>query len=217
MHHFKKQDFEELLFPVHTLKKGDDVFDAFPRLLDYSEFQHRLPASLNINKVFKYIVYVYDKKSPYRTQIEDLVERKIEAAMEAGFSTHHNGGFSDSAKSIFECDNSIVNRMIIRYLRIQGKDFTGLIVDQEAYYQIKAEQLASISGEGEERVKAAKSKAELGKLANETKDRLDDSMRNFLEQETAVGLHKEAWKLADDEADNIKLTPEDYAAKVQES
>jgi hypothetical protein len=217
MVHFKKQDYEEILYPVHTLKKGMDLFATFPKLLEHKEFQISLPASLNKEKVFTYIVYVYDKKSPFRTQIEDLRRRKIEAAMESGFSTSHNGGFSESVKGLLNCENTIINKMIIRYLRLQGKDFTGLVVDQEAYYQINLQQIEGISSTDNDALKTAKSKAELSKMATEYRERLDDSARNFLEQEEAIGLHNELWNLAEDEVKNIKLTPEDYAAQVQES
>lgn len=217
MVHFKKQDFNEILYPVHTLKKGMDLFETFPKLLDYKEFTSRLPASLSISKVFTYIVYVYDKKSPFRVQIEDLKTRKIEAAREAGFSTHHEGGFSDSVKSILNCTNVIVNKMIIRYLRMQGKDFTGLVVDQESYYDILLQQLEGIKNDDDDPLLTAKKKAELSSKANEFRERLDSSARDFLEQEEARGLHDELWSLAEDEAKNIKITPEDYAAQIQES
>ena len=85
MVHFKNQDYKEILYPVHTLKMGVDIFDSFPKLLDYEEFGVRLPASLPLDKVFKYIVYTYDQKSPFVRQIDDLIQRKKEAIQEAGY------------------------------------------------------------------------------------------------------------------------------------
>ena len=82
---FKSKDFDNILYPVHTLKKGMDLFSQFDELLNYKEFTEKIPQSTPIERVFKYIVFAYDSKSPYVTQINDLTERKIEAAKDAGF------------------------------------------------------------------------------------------------------------------------------------
>jgi len=41
--------------------------------------------------------------------------------------------------------------------------------------------------------------------------RLQDNARDFLENEAAQGLHKKLWEIAENEAEHIRLTPEDYA------
>jgi hypothetical protein len=214
---FKPKDFESLLYHVHTVKKSMDIFEAFPELLDYSEFTLKTPASLPINKVLPYIIYVYDKKSPYVTQIDDLKERKIQAARDVGFRTTHQKGFSESAIKMLNCEYDNINSMIIRYLRLQGKDVTGLAVDQEAYYQINLQIIKGIEKTDDDKNKTAKDKAALSKVAGEMRTRLEEDSRNFLEGETAIKLQEKLWDLAENEAEHIKLTPEDYAEEVQES
>jgi hypothetical protein len=214
---FKPRDFDSLLYKVHTLKKSVDIFDAFPELLDYKEFTLKTPAPLPMNKVFPYIVYVYDKKSPYVTQIDDLKERKIQAAIDVGFRTTHQRGFSESVIKMLNCEYDNINSMIIRYLRLQGKDVTGLAVDQEAYYQINLQIIKGIAKDDEDKNKTAKDKAVLSKVAGEMRTRLEEDARNFLEGEEARGLRDKLWDLAENEAEHIKLTPEDYADEVQES
>ena len=110
MVHFKNQDYKEILYPVHTLKMGVDIFDSFPKLLDYEEFGVRLPASLPLDKVFKYIVYTYDQKSPFVLQIDDLIQRKKEAIQEAGFVARNNI-FPEAVKKILNCENEKINNI----------------------------------------------------------------------------------------------------------
>jgi len=186
------------------------IFDAFPKLLDYQEFGVQLPGELSINKVFKYIVYAYDQKSPFVTQIDDLVLRKKEAIQEAGFLANNNE-FSEVVKKMLNCENEKVNKMIIRYCRLQGKDFTNLVASQEAFYQINAQLLSNIKSDKDDAVETAKKKAALDKAADEFNERLDEKARRFLAQETAQELHNNLWSLAEDEALNINISPEDYA------
>lgn len=213
MPHFKTKDFNDLLFPVHTLKSGMDIFSVFPTLKEYTEFTIPLSATIPFLKVFKYIVFTYDEKSPFFRQIEDLVERKKAAILEAGFKVNKDGAFSDSVKSILNCEDGRVNKMIIRYCRLQGKDFTNLIASQEAFYQINAELMKGI-GQDEDALTVVTKKATLDKLADEFNERLNEKARNFLSQEVAQGLHNDLWTLAEDESAKITITPEDYSNEL---
>ena len=213
MPHFKTRDFNDLLFPVHTLKLGMDIFKVFPKLEEYAEFEVKLPATTPFLKVFKYIVFAYDEKSPFFRQIEDLVERKKQAILEAGFKPDKNGNFSERVREILNCEDGRINRMIIRYCRMQGKDFTNLIASQEAYYQINIELMKGI-GKDEDALSVVTKKAALDKLADDFNERLNEKARSFLTQETAQNLHEELWSMAEDESANITITPEDYSNEV---
>jgi len=210
MINFKAQDYKDILFGVHNLKKGMNVFEAFPTLAKYEEFKLKVPSTMQFENVFKYIVFVYDQKSPFYTQIEDIIERKKKAALEAGFMPKNYGGFSDDVKRMLNCENNNINQMIIRYCRIQSKDFTGLIASQEAYYQINL-QLITVKSDDEDPIKTAKVKAELDKLAEEVAVRLDEKARRFLSQETMEGIYVDLWSLAEKESVTVKISPEDYA------
>lgn len=211
MVNFKSQDYKDILYPVHTLENGMDIFTAFPNLLDYEEFGVRIPASIPISKVFKYIVYAYDQKSPFVLQIDDLIERKKEAAQEAGFTPVKAYTFHDAVKKMLNCENKDINSMIIRYCKFQGKDWANLVASQEAFYQINLQLLSNIKSETDDAIAFAKNKASLDKAADEFNERLNDKARKFLTQETAQGLHDDLWSLAEDEANSIQISPEDFA------
>jgi len=203
---FRSQDFENLLFPVHTLTMSMNIFDTFPSLLDYDEFGKKLPPEIPINKVFKYIVYVYDKKSPFYNQIDDIITRKKEAAKEVEFLLTEEGEFCSEVKSVLNCENKNVNAMILRYCRMQSKEFTNIVASNEAFYQINLQLLSNGEGGSD-----TKEKATLDKLATDMAERLDDKVRKFLSQENSKSIEKDLWVLAEDEAANIKISPEDYA------
>ncbi len=208
---FKGQDFKDILFPVHTLKRDVDIFVSFPKLEQFEEFNAKLPASLPLDKVFKYIVFAYDQKSPYFLQIEDLVERKKSAVVDAGFQPSHKKGFSKSVRGMLNCQNDLINRMIIRYCRLQSKDFTNLISSQEAFYQINLQLLKGISAADEDAVKSAKEKAALDKAAEDFNVRLNEKARRLQSQENNESIADELWNMAEEEAIRSKLTPEDHA------
>lgn len=203
---FRSDDFKNLLFPVHTLTMSMNLFDVFPALLDYEEFTKRLPPEIPINKVFKYIVFVYDKKSPFYNQIDDLIQRKKEAAKEVDFLLTEDGEFHKTVLEVLNCENKKVNAMILRYCRIQGKEFTNIVASNEAFYQINLKLLSNDKDSAD-----AKEKASLDEQATKMANRLNEKVREFLSQETAVGLEKDLWILAEEEAANLKITPEDYA------
>lgn len=211
MAHFKSQDFKDILYPVHTIGRGVDILKSFPKLADFEEFTVPLSSSIPFNKIFKYIVYAYDKKSPFFTQVEDLRERKILSMHEAGFESNHKKGFNEAVRMVLNCEHKKVNSMIIRYCRFQGMEFTNLAASQEAFYNSNLQLLSNIQSEDDDANKVAQDKAKLDELLTKHAERLNEKARGFLSQETAIGLHEELWVLVEDEAANIKLTPEDYA------
>lgn len=208
---FKPVDFQDMLYPVHNLKKDVDLISQFPKLNEFEEFQHKPSPEIPLDKLFKYIVYTYDKKSPYVTQIEDLVERKLEAIQAAGFKPNHNKGFSPIINRLLNCEIDYVNKMIIRYCRFQGKDFPNIMASQEAFHQINLQLLSNIKNDDDDPVAMAKKKADLDKAADEFNDRLNEKARKFLVGDTSQGLNDDLWSTAEDEANNIKITPEDYS------
>jgi hypothetical protein len=208
---FKDLDYKDLLYPAHTIKTGMSIFELFPTLLDYTEFHAKLPASLPISKVFKYIVFVYDHKSPFVTQIDNLEERKLQAVQEAGFKPEDDSIFVDTVQDMLNCKDPQINEMILRYCRLQGKDWPNIVASQEAFFQINLQLLSNIKTESDDAIEFAKKKAALDKAADEFNERLNEKARKFLVGETAQGLQDKLWSIAEDEARKVRITPEDYA------
>jgi len=122
MTNYKEEDFENLRIPVHLVPSGKNVYShkdcsEFSR---FKEFKEKLP--FNKSLVLKYIVYCYDMGSPLASE-KDLGRRKDQAFELAGYETNKKGDWVlDEVHDIRKNKNEIVNRMILRYCRMQ-KEF----------------------------------------------------------------------------------------------
>lgn len=76
--------FKNLRFKINTLKEGELVLDRFPELKKFK------PISTckyhDLDKILRYIIYMYDPGSDLHTDIPDLPSRKRAAATLAGFA-----------------------------------------------------------------------------------------------------------------------------------
>lgn len=95
---------------------------------EYPEFESHLNAGLHDGKtlydlepfrynVFKYIILLYDKRSPLWGTIQDFNHRKVTALQLAGFNIQPDGQFQSVVQQgIIMGKNSVVNNMIVRYV-----------------------------------------------------------------------------------------------------
>ena len=70
-------------------------------------------------EIFKYIILVYDMKSPLWDMYQNQSQRQIEALKLAGIEQQSNGEFPvEIQQGILYCKNSVVNHMVIRYVSL---------------------------------------------------------------------------------------------------
>jgi hypothetical protein len=105
--HLLHLDIEE------AFRQGKDLLDYFPELAVYPEFQ--LFKGKELNKFIAYVFYAYDPGSGFVNKIKDLVKRKEEAMLAAGFTTKQLKDLR-VAGSMAMLDKE-VNAMITRFLR----------------------------------------------------------------------------------------------------
>lgn len=139
MDELRRKDFNKLLLNCYGVHDDDDIFKVFPILTKYPEFGKRIKAKEgdepiealhNRTKLIKYIIFAYDPNSPFQV-IEDTLDRRAEAALEAGYETT-NKKFPDAVDMMIRCIWPEVNRMIIRYCMMNHPDdYTILVVYQE--------------------------------------------------------------------------------------
>jgi len=81
---FGNKDFENLLFNCTKVSADKNLLSVFPTLGQLPSFRNTLP-DLDKNKVIRYIIFAYDRKSPIVMQfLNDEVKRKTLAAQYAG-------------------------------------------------------------------------------------------------------------------------------------
>lgn len=208
---YKSADFDQMLFSFYSI--GDrPVFECFPVLKKYKEFSIPL-VKLDINKVMKYIGYAYDKGSPLQ-KIEDIVKKKVTAALLAGFIPEESGVFKKEMDAVFKCQNLNVNLMIIRYCRlVRSRAFMVLSVGNETLYN-SIKELMSYTPSGDDKLKEHQLKIKLLTEAKNLADDLDKTSVELLSGDNSHSLNNLLYAVSDmKEEEYIELSPEDFADK----
>ncbi len=207
MRTYNKNEFDKLLYPVNKAPKEGKLLAIFPNLENYSEFTVKLPF-LSPLTIFKYIVYTYDQKSPLMV-IESLRDRKMEAALLAGFSRDEKG-FKSIYIEVMACRNKIVNKMIVRYCRMQyPMKFSHLMATTEAYFSIMEELIRKDTvADPAERIKMEKDRVDLSTKSSKMFEQIDDLTRELLAKDESWQLGKDLFQEIEEENKNSYITPE---------
>lgn len=190
---FTKKDFSETL--VNPLDEG--------KLLDNGIFKHKdfkLKIGLIPTEIaLKYLVSVYDKKSPFRKKFDDIIKRKTEAALFAGFKFNEFNEFEEKYYELLMCENENFNKMIIRYCRIHhSADYSYLVTFEDLYFK----QLESIRMDKNIDPKKVK----------QVKDEISAIMDKILADDRSMQLQSDLLKVIND--DNLDIYPENLAEKI---
>lgn len=207
-------DFSNLMYNINEVPVGSNILALFPKLKEYPEFAkiEESSAKANLEKIFRYIVYFYDKNSPLKSSIDNIIKRKIEAARLAGFIAKKEAGknvFSAIAKQMLNCQNESINKMIIRYCRMQGsRNFSLLVAGQEAFFNTMIQLIDPDS----ENAKETKDKQLVFSKAKENSDQLRELEVELLNEDTNKYIHEDLYDYVEEEArKQLLLSPEDYA------
>jgi len=212
---FIKDDFTKLHCNVYNMPIGENPVEYFPLLKAYKEFSkiESERVQLNLEEVFRYIVYMYDMNSPFK-KIDDLVKRKIQAAKYAGFEPTLKNGvmvFSDIVKSFLNCYDSSFNRMVIRYCRLQRSRKWSLLIAAEVSYHNCLLQLMEM--DSDEDTKDTEKKQKILKEAEQTEVMLERMEREMLNSDDNHHLNNTLYDYLEEESEReILITPEQYAS-----
>ena len=114
-------DFKECLYDPNDKKLVEklQLYEEFKAPLGVLE-KHRVA-------LYRYVIMMYDIKSPYRYTYADFGERRREAAREAGMQLNRNREFVKEVEDALIGVNDTVSKMIVKYLMLQGiREFTAL-------------------------------------------------------------------------------------------
>lgn len=197
---YRDSDFANLFLKVYQVPFETDLFKRFPILNAYSVFKADI-GNLEREKVLRYIIYAFDKNSPLNT-ISDILERRVEAALLAGFKPKKNK-FEPEVEAMIKSVNNIINSMIIQYCIMQGEeDYTTLVSFQEAL-RSQLEILLN-PGEDDDVSKIIKNVKELRTQINELRQNL---LINNVDTFLTMSLNDFS------EAEKLELSPEYFAEK----
>ena len=111
---FNDSDFKNLCVSIHNeddvLEKNKPLFKSMFNGLH----KHR---RVDLEKMIKYIIYMYDIKSPMRQLFADVDERKKESAGLAGYDLDKD---SLRIERIFNFDDRDISQMVTSFLKYQN-------------------------------------------------------------------------------------------------
>lgn len=132
---FNADDFKKLQYNVYDLPSDKTVLKTFPELERYPEFLLTLSKGLNRDSVIRYVILLYDKRSPLLGE-KNLIKRKKIAAEMAEFPKQKDGNYDETVLAMMRNENENVSRMVVRYVRNQADmRFALLVSGMETYYE----------------------------------------------------------------------------------
>lgn len=197
---FTPDDFKRMMFNVFEADMSKSFLDQFPELKLYSEFEKKLAAPLNTNKIIKYIAYVYDKNSPYRVKYKDITQRKVRAIIDAGYELEGKT-FNKEVEDVLQGRNHKVADMIVAFIKLHcNVGYAHVVLLEAMYFQIMKEVLLGQS-------------AKITDL-QKTKEAYEEAMNDVLQHDQDKGLMKSLYKSINN--DKLRLSPEDIAHELKE-
>lgn len=135
---FSDRDFDDMMYPVHTIKGGTNLMETFQALKQLPSFVTFNDPLLNREKCIRYVIYCYDRQSPiFKKFRTDDVKRKTTAAMYAKWVFDEQTGlFADAVNDLLMGFNKYVNLMIIDYVKqYQDPEYSVLVSGRESLFQ----------------------------------------------------------------------------------
>jgi len=136
---FEKENFNGLYIDIYDKKKIirnnlGKITNAFG-LVDDSRN--------DIEKLIKYIIYMYDKNSPMREMYQELEERKMECALLSGYKESIN---KKILIELFNLTDKRACKLISSFLKFQNhKTWAMLLSNEEVLWQYQQELLRPIT------------------------------------------------------------------------
>lgn len=195
---FSDSDFAKMMF---NLRKNPDLDyrEQFAEFKHFDEFSVTLPAPIDRNTLIRYVGFCYDKESPFRIKYKNLMERKVHAALEAGFSMKDDK-FDKHFEDVLECNSPNTNNIILAYCRLHNSmTYRHLIVVEQMYYNREKDIFMN---------QTALKMSELRSIREE----FDKTMSELLALDNSAWLVKSLYQSVNRE--RIALAPEDIAQKI---
>lgn len=222
---YVESDFDNMYLNVRKVPIGEDLFKAFPILSVYKEFSGKT-GNLKKELVIRYIAYAFDKESPLNSII-DIMERRVEALVLAGFKTDAKGRYSRFVDMMVHSVVPNINQMVIRYCLFVGDTDYAILVAYEDSLIKELERL--ISFENPVKVRKGKNDSEADEIYyNESNEKKSALITNISNLKKLIGeLKKDIFSNNIDkflerslmdftESEKFELSPEFYAKQYKD-
>lgn len=203
-------EFKKLQYNVYDLSPEKSVLKTFPELNRFPEFGSSFLVGLERDKVIRYVILSYDKKSPLLSE-KNLIKRKKLAVEMAGFETQKDNNYDEPVLAMMRNENKIVNRMVLRYVRSQADTRYALLVSgMETFY----ENIYQITNNDKaDRAIDSKEKSDLFEKSRKMSDQLEQLADEIFNNE--ISLMHTADEVNSEESEAILSYPE-HLAKLKQ-
>ena len=168
-------EFEVLEFNLIPCVDLPQMRKRFPLLFKWDEFQHIETDRYHVDRVLKYMVALYDKRSPLLRSERHIGKRKDLAAQIADFPRKTNGSYHDTYKRIMMGEENAIQRMAVRLI-IHQRDlkYSQYVQKCETYYQLFTLDLNN-------KIQGLETAKDITAVLRE-KDKIQDQMDGLIEQ-----------------------------------
>jgi len=137
-----KESFDNMIINPY----GDDFdFESHRDLLNNIMGGIWRKRSKLLEKIVKYILYMYDLRSPMRRQISEIKQRKQECAILAGFELE-KGRDKAEVDRLFNFEDEQAFDFVLNFLRYQNnKTWAVLVSNEEVLFQYQEELLKPVT------------------------------------------------------------------------
>lgn len=167
---------------MNALEKN--LFEEYPRLLEMlprDSSDRTFTSDRDEEKMIRYVLALYDPKSPLVKDYPDLNTRKTAAAEVAGYDLEED---KDVIDRLFRCDSEYLVEFIVTYLRqiVQSRSWASITADEQTYWEFVSRMLLPINRTNKDKddVSAVALKTKLGEDKENIAERLDRNWNKFL-------------------------------------
>jgi hypothetical protein len=122
-----KRDFKELKYPVFDT---NNILNNIKEMREYAVLLslHGDKNRVDMDKLIRYTMALYDKKSPLIKQLTNIGQRKTEAALVAGYDARYEKEILDA---LYDFTDHELKLLAIQFLKDQNDMYWSMIVSNE--------------------------------------------------------------------------------------
>jgi hypothetical protein len=187
------------------------LFDPYsPTLVEdlsrYDEFRVSTGHLLH-EKVFRFIIFMYDMESEMRLMYPDWQDRKVKCAALAGWEVDRNGRFQDAVMDMLEGKNEEVNDMIVKFCLLFPSPYYSAYI---AMWELLAKEVRTSFGLTNDSADITKIRGNIKELSKQ----IDEYSEKIFGGEKTIGLKNSLYKTVDKA--RLRLRPEIMARDIKD-
>lgn len=175
---YVEKQFDKCFF--NPLEKN--LLKAYPRLQELipKEYTEEDKLASEGEKLLRYIIALYDPKSPIVRDNPDLAQRKIEAAQLAGYDLKKD---DEKLEILYACDSDYMVAIIVNYLRniVKSRVWASIQADEQVFWEFIGRLYKPISEESDkDDINAGEKKIKLSQGKETISVQIDSNWSKFL-------------------------------------